>query len=99
MRFILKDLNLSNIKTFDIISDKLDIKKILIQIHNFDLNIKCLFKKLKLQLLYENKFKMIEKWKGEYENNQHAKKEMEFKNKITILVQEKYQIKEEKDNH
>ena len=34
-----------------IISDKLDLKKILIQIHNFDLNLKCLLKKFNLEIL------------------------------------------------
>jgi len=55
-----------------IISDKLDLKKILIQIHNFDLNLKCLFKKFNLKILYEDEFNIMEKWINDYQNIPHT---------------------------
>ena len=55
-------------RLLSIISDKLDLKKILIQIHNFDLNLKFVLKKLNLEILYEDEFNIMEKWKNEYQS-------------------------------
>lgn len=55
-------------KISHIISEKLDLKKILIKLYNFELNLKSLNKEVNLDFFNKNKFEIMDRWKDEYPN-------------------------------
>ena len=54
--------------TSKLLQTKLDLKKILFQLHNFELSMNALYKKLNVKRHYDDEHAIMSKWKQEFIN-------------------------------